>query len=296
MSDRLGDNSPFSSANDYEAFSSVKAFEPSFLERAWQKVWVPAQFEREWKRIEEANVALDARRKKIEREEAGNQKVALSLMRRETEVEALLLKLGDLQQKFPDYDAALAALEEIARWEAELGREDRRLEAKRRELEGEEDRLGTWNVRLSGRSRRLDEKNERMEGARRELKQLRAELRKYRRRWDEVSQDLDAELQAEFLSFALSEHPEGALIAPDPAESFYKQALEQTIDLLLGQLSDKERKVIELRFGFRAGGPRTYAEIGGLCGVSGVAVKQRIEKGLRKLRHPIRSRQLLDYR
>lgn len=63
----------------------------------------------------------------------------------------------------------------------------------------------------------------------------------------------------------------------------------------LGILSDREREVLEMRYGLIDGQDRTLEEVGRYFGVTRERVRQIEAKALRKLRHPTRSRQLRDY-
>lgn len=71
--------------------------------------------------------------------------------------------------------------------------------------------------------------------------------------------------------------------------------LRDHIDALLGDLEERERQVIELRFGLRDGHPRTLEEVGKEFNVTRERIRQIEAKALRKLRHPSRSRKLRDY-
>jgi RNA polymerase primary sigma factor len=60
-------------------------------------------------------------------------------------------------------------------------------------------------------------------------------------------------------------------------------------------LSDREREVLEMRFGLNDGQDHTLEEVGKHFGVTRERIRQIEAKALRKLRHPTRSRQLRDY-
>ena len=64
---------------------------------------------------------------------------------------------------------------------------------------------------------------------------------------------------------------------------------------VINQLSEREQKVLQLRFGLLDGKPRTLEEVGKEFNVTRERIRQIEAKALRKLRHPSRSRQLKDY-
>ena len=64
---------------------------------------------------------------------------------------------------------------------------------------------------------------------------------------------------------------------------------------VLDGLNDRERKVLELRFGLVDGQARTLEEVGLEFKVTRERIRQIEAKALRKLRHPLRSRKLKDY-
>jgi RNA polymerase primary sigma factor len=82
-------------------------------------------------------------------------------------------------------------------------------------------------------------------------------------------------------------------IVPVDAASFI--LLQEQLGSVLHTLSEREKKVIELRFGLADGHPRTLEEVGGEFGVTRERIRQIESKTLSKLRHPSRSRKLRDY-
>jgi len=82
---------------------------------------------------------------------------------------------------------------------------------------------------------------------------------------------------------------------PVPEDMATQQALKAQISEALGTLSDRERKVLELRFGLVDGKTRTLEEVGEQFKVTRERIRQIEAKALRKLRQPSRSRRLRDY-
>ncbi len=82
-------------------------------------------------------------------------------------------------------------------------------------------------------------------------------------------------------------------LGPDTAT--YQQMLREQIHRALDVLSDRERAVLEMRYGLRDGRPYTLEEVGQAFGVTRERVRQIESKALRKLRHPGRSRKLKDF-
>ncbi|MDO5335431.1 MAG: RNA polymerase sigma factor RpoD [Coriobacteriia bacterium] len=83
-----------------------------------------------------------------------------------------------------------------------------------------------------------------------------------------------------------------AIVPPDAASfSMLQEQLRKTLD----GLAERERKVIELRFGLVDGHPRTLEEVGREFGVTRERIRQIESKTLAKLRHPSRSQKLKDY-
>jgi len=86
---------------------------------------------------------------------------------------------------------------------------------------------------------------------------------------------------------------DGEAVVPPDAASF--SMLQEQLAKVLDSLSERERKVIELRFGLDDGHPRTLEEVGREFGVTRERIRQIESKTLCKLRHPSRSGRLKDY-
>lgn len=80
-----------------------------------------------------------------------------------------------------------------------------------------------------------------------------------------------------------------------PEANIESVMLREHIDILLGDLKEREKQVIVLRFGLEDGHPRTLEEVGKEFNVTRERIRQIEAKALRKLRHPSRSRKLKDY-
>jgi RNA polymerase primary sigma factor len=80
-----------------------------------------------------------------------------------------------------------------------------------------------------------------------------------------------------------------------PVDAATRQLLKDQIGAALGVLSEREREVLEMRFGLKDGQDHTLEEVGKHFGVTRERIRQIEAKALRKLRHPTRSRQLRDY-
>ena len=80
-----------------------------------------------------------------------------------------------------------------------------------------------------------------------------------------------------------------------PVDAAGRQLLKEQIRSALGVLSERERQVLELRFGLLDGHDNTLEEVGQYFGVTRERIRQIEAKALRKLRHPTRSRELRDY-
>ena len=82
---------------------------------------------------------------------------------------------------------------------------------------------------------------------------------------------------------------------PVPADAAAFTLLKEQLDEVLGTLTEREQKVLRLRFGLEDGRARTLEEVGREFNVTRERIRQIEAKALRKLRHPSRSRKLKDY-
>ena len=82
---------------------------------------------------------------------------------------------------------------------------------------------------------------------------------------------------------------------PVPADAAAFTLLKEQLDEVLGTLTEREQKVLTLRFGLEDGRARTLEEVGREFNVTRERIRQIEAKALRKLRHPSRSRKLKDY-
>lgn len=82
---------------------------------------------------------------------------------------------------------------------------------------------------------------------------------------------------------------------PVPAEAAAQTLLKEQLDEVLDTLTEREQKVLRLRFGMDDGRARTLEEVGKEFDVTRERIRQIEAKALRKLRHPSRSRKLRDY-
>ena len=83
--------------------------------------------------------------------------------------------------------------------------------------------------------------------------------------------------------------------AVSPANATAYSMLKEQMDDVLGTLTEREKKVLRLRFGIGDGYPRTLEEVGAVFKVTRERVRQIEAKALRKLRHPTRSRKLKNF-
>jgi len=82
---------------------------------------------------------------------------------------------------------------------------------------------------------------------------------------------------------------------PNPSSSATDFLRKQEVSEVLSTLSEREAKIIKLRFGIDSGYPRTLEEVGKMFNVTRERVRQIEAKAIRKLRHPSRTKMLKDY-
>ena len=83
--------------------------------------------------------------------------------------------------------------------------------------------------------------------------------------------------------------------APAPADAASNSMLKEQLNEILSTLTDREAKVLRLRFGIDDGKQRTLEEVGLMFDVTRERIRQIEAKALRKLRHPSRSKKVKDY-
>jgi RNA polymerase primary sigma factor len=82
---------------------------------------------------------------------------------------------------------------------------------------------------------------------------------------------------------------------PEPVETAARELLKEQVRHALSVLTERERQVLEMRFGLLDGKDYTLEEVGKHFSVTRERIRQIEAKALRKLRHPTRSRHLRDY-
>ena len=80
-----------------------------------------------------------------------------------------------------------------------------------------------------------------------------------------------------------------------PSDAATRAMLNEAVKLALSELSEREQRVVRLRFGLDDGQMRTLEEVGREFGVTRERIRQIESKTLAKLRHPLRSGHLRDY-
>jgi len=82
---------------------------------------------------------------------------------------------------------------------------------------------------------------------------------------------------------------------PGPADATSSQLLKEQLNVILNSLNERERAVLEMRFGLKDGEAHTLEDVGRAFGVTRERVRQIESKALRKLRHPGHRRKLRDF-
>jgi len=80
-----------------------------------------------------------------------------------------------------------------------------------------------------------------------------------------------------------------------PEKSMIRDSLKETLENVLGELTDREAHVLKLRFGLEDGVPKTLEEVGKMYSVTRERIRQIEAKALEKLRHPNRSYKLEEF-
>ena len=80
-----------------------------------------------------------------------------------------------------------------------------------------------------------------------------------------------------------------------PYEATSQRMLKENVDEVLNALSDREAKVLKMRFGLNGSRPMTLEEVGQKFGVTRERIRQIEAKALRKLRHPSKRKRLQDF-
>ncbi|KKS23102.1 MAG: RNA polymerase sigma factor, partial [Candidatus Roizmanbacteria bacterium GW2011_GWC2_41_7] len=85
------------------------------------------------------------------------------------------------------------------------------------------------------------------------------------------------------------------LQSPSPYDTASQELLKEHLEEVLGTLSDREKRVLIMRFGLDGSRPKTLEEVGREFQVTRERIRQIEAKALRKLKHPSRSKKLKDY-
>ena len=83
--------------------------------------------------------------------------------------------------------------------------------------------------------------------------------------------------------------------SPEPSDAASLVLMKEQLNSVLDHLTDREKRVLQLRFGLEDGRQRTLEEVGHEFNVTRERIRQIEAKALRKLRHPNRSKKLRDY-
>ena len=82
---------------------------------------------------------------------------------------------------------------------------------------------------------------------------------------------------------------------PTPSQTTTQNLMSQKVDEVLNSLSPREARILRLRFGLENGRTYTLEEVGEKFGLTRERIRQIEGKALRRLRHPMRARQLREY-
>jgi RNA polymerase primary sigma factor len=115
----------------------------------------------------------------------------------------------------------------------------------------------------------------------------------------QLHQDLGREATPAEIAAEMGLHPDRVAeiqrIAQEPVEAAAFIMLQDQLDRVLANLSIREQRIIQLRFGLTDGHPRTLEEVGREFGVTRERIRQIESKTLAKLRHPSRAQMLREY-
>jgi RNA polymerase primary sigma factor len=106
---------------------------------------------------------------------------------------------------------------------------------------------------------------------------------------DEQVEDMD-EIEQTYANYLIDKNPFN-----NPEKMYERANLRELMESALKRLRQREQRVLRLRFGFDDGRPRTLEEVGAECNVTRERIRQLEAKALRALRHPSRSRKLVDF-
>ena len=81
-------------------------------------------------------------------------------------------------------------------------------------------------------------------------------------------------------------------VESDPTDDIHKKELHEALEMVLSTLTDRERQILEMRFGLMDGNDHTLEDVGKSLHITRERVRQIEAKALRKLRHPTRMRKL----
>lgn len=81
-------------------------------------------------------------------------------------------------------------------------------------------------------------------------------------------------------------------VESDPTDDIHKKEIHEALDMVLSTLTDRERQILEMRFGLMDGNDHTLEDVGKSLHITRERVRQIEAQALRKLRHPTRMRKL----